>query len=498
VLLLGPALDLGLGTAAQRFIPEYRDRGIHDLLRGFIHGSRWVAFVSAIVIAAACAGLVKLLAPWLDDYTVIPLYLACTMLPAYALSNAQDGISRSYDGVGLGLMPTYIVRQLGLTALMGAAYAAGWPIDAVTAMVLGGVAMWLPTIGQLIVLNRRLAVAIEPGPKRYATGLWVATSLPILMVEGFYLLLAYTDILVLKQFQTPDEVAVYYAAAKTLALVSFIYFSISAATAHRFSAYHVAADRAGLSNFLTQTIRWTFWPSLAATALLLVFGRPILSLFGPQFTDSYPLMFILAVGLLARAAIGPIERFLSMMGEQRVSALVYAGAFAINLGLCFVLIPPFGLAGAAIATTTALIVESIMLFVVTKRRLGFHVFVGSARRRPETPTCTARSHPGSASSGGRSPIWRRSPPNGARSPRARSSRTSSTSQPSHSPPRPRSDATPAPAWCGPRRRRGGWSDFFRRASSVTATASCCRCWSAGLTLLRHSARRWSTARLLLP
>ena len=375
VLLLGPALDLGLGTAAQRFIPEYRDRGALDLLRGFINGSRWVAFVIAIVIAAACAALVKLLQPWLDDYTVIPLYLACTMLPAYALSNVQDGISRSYDWVGLGLMPTYIVRQLGLTALMGAAYAAGWPIDAVTAMILGGVAMWLPTIGQLIVLNRRLAVAIVAGPKRYATGLWVATSLPILMVEGFYLLLAYTDILVLKQFQSPDEVAVYYAAAKTLALVSFIYFSVAAATAHRFSAYHVAGDRAGLSNFLTQTIRWTFWPSLAATALLLVFGRPILSLFGPQFTEGYPLMFILAVGLLARAAIGPIERFLSMMGEQRVSALVYAGAFAVNLGLCFVLIPLFGLVGAAVATATALIVESIMLFVVTKRRLGFHVFI---------------------------------------------------------------------------------------------------------------------------
>ena len=197
------------------------------------------------------------------------------------------------------------------------------------------------------------------------------------MVEGFYLLLAYTDILVLQQFRPPDEVAVYYAAAKTLALVSFIYFSVAAATAHRISAYHVAGDRAGLSHFLTQTIRWTFWPSLAATALLLAFGRPILSLFGPQFTDGYHLMFILAVGLLARAAIGPIERFLNMLGEQRVCALVYAGAFAINIALCFVLIPLFGVAGAAIATATALIVESILLFVVTKRRLGFHVFVWS-------------------------------------------------------------------------------------------------------------------------
>jgi O-antigen/teichoic acid export membrane protein len=233
VLLLGPALDLGLGTAAQRFIPEYRDRGLLDLLRGFIHGSRLVAFGSAILIALASAALIRLLAPVLDDYSIVPLYLACTMLPAYALSNAQDGISRSYDWVSLGLVPTYIIRQLGLTAMMAAAYGAGWRLDAVTVMIMGAIAMWLPTIGQLLVLNRRLAARIEAGPKQYATGLWLATSLPILMVEGFYLLLAYTDILVLKQFQSPDEVAVYYAAAKTLALVSFIYFSVAAATAHR-------------------------------------------------------------------------------------------------------------------------------------------------------------------------------------------------------------------------------------------------------------------------
>ena len=43
--------------------------------------------------------------------------------------------------------------------------------------------------------------------------------------------------------------------------------------------------------------------------------------------------------------------------------------------LCVVLIPRFGVAGAAIATSTALIVESILLFIVTKRRLGFHVFI---------------------------------------------------------------------------------------------------------------------------
>jgi O-antigen/teichoic acid export membrane protein len=259
--------------------------------------------------------------------------------------------------------------------LMAAAYLAHLPMTAVTAMIVAGVSIWLPTLWQMLLVNRRLAKRIEPGPKAYEFRIWLTTALPILMVEGFYSLLAYTDVLVLQHFRSPSEVAVYYAAAKTLALVSFIYYSVSATTAHRFSSYHVAGDRKGLSAFISQSIKWTFWPSLAATVLLLIFGRPMLSLFGAQFTDGYYLMFVLAFGLLARAAIGPIERLLNMLGEQRVCATVYATAFGINLGLCFVLIPSFGMLGAAIATASALTIESILLYVVTRTRLGFHVFV---------------------------------------------------------------------------------------------------------------------------
>src|ERR1700693_1436745 len=76
VLLIGQPLDLGLGTAAQRFIPEYRESGALDLLRGFLFGSRLFAFGIATVVALGCAGGVWLLAPWLNDYLVVPLCIA--------------------------------------------------------------------------------------------------------------------------------------------------------------------------------------------------------------------------------------------------------------------------------------------------------------------------------------------------------------------------------------------------------------------------------------
>jgi len=379
-LLIGQAIEFGLGTASQRFIPEYRERGMTAHLRGFITGSRWLAFAISLCVSALAAGVVWLIDPWLDDYLALPLYLACITLPAYAIAHIQDGISRSYDWMGLAMVPTYIVRQLLLTVLMAIAYFSQLPMTAVTAMMVAGVSFWLPTLAQLVLVQRRLAPRIEPGPKTYEFGVWMKVALPILLVEGFYALLSYTDILVLQQFRPPDEVAVYYAAFKTLALVSFIHYSIAATTAHRFSSFNVAGDREGLSHFLAQTIKWTFWPSVAATALLLAFGRPILSLFGAEFVNGYHLMFILAVGLLARAAIGPIERLLNMLGQQRMCALVHAGAFAMNLALCFTLIPRFGPAGAAISTAIALVFESAWLFTATKRRLGFHVFIW---RRPE-------------------------------------------------------------------------------------------------------------------
>ena len=117
---------------------------------------------------------------------------------------------------------------------MGLAFALGLRTDAVTATVFGVIALCSVSIGQLVVLNRRLAGVVAPGPKAYAVRGWLAMSAPIFVVEAFYLLLTYSDVIVLKQFRPPDEVAIYYAAAKTLAFVAFIYYSVAQTIAHKF------------------------------------------------------------------------------------------------------------------------------------------------------------------------------------------------------------------------------------------------------------------------
>jgi O-antigen/teichoic acid export membrane protein len=199
-------------------------------------------------------------------------------------------------------------------------------------------------------------------------------SFPIFLVEGFYFLLTYTDILVLERFVSPEQVAIYYAATKLVAIVAFIYFAVAAAAAHRFTEYHVTGNIAELNRFVRSSIRWTFIPSVFAALAIVASGKFLLWLFGPEFTAGYSLLPVLVIGLLARASIGPVEKLLNMLGHQGICAWIYAGAFVINLTLNFILIPHFGLMGAATATTTALIVESILLFLAAQYRLGLHVF----------------------------------------------------------------------------------------------------------------------------
>ena len=373
VLLLGSMMDFGIAASAQKIIPEYRTRGQHALLRGFLSGSRWMTFAVSSAVSLLLAGIVKLLSPWMQPGEAVPLMIGCLTLPAFVVANIQDGIARSHDWMRLGLMPQFIVRQALIIGITAGLFVLGFDLGATAAMAASAAAVWIAMIGQMILLNRRLDSHVETGPKAYDVRGWLSISLPILLVESFYLLLSYTDVLVLQQFRSSEEVGVYFAVVKTLALISFIHYAMSATTAHRFAEYNALGDKARLEAYVAHAINWTFWPSLAATIALLAMGKPLLWLFGPKFVVGYDIMFVAAIGLVVRSAIGPVERLLNMLGHQRICALAYALAFAMNVGLCVVLVPRFGGHGAAAATSLSLSFETVLLFWIVRRRLGLHV-----------------------------------------------------------------------------------------------------------------------------
>ncbi len=374
VLVLGGLSDLGLGMTSIRFISHYRERGEPALLRGLIRGSRAVALsVGALIAVTGIAGL-WLFKP-LESQYLLPAYLALVCIPLYALTAVQDGIGKGFAWMGAALLPPYILRPALLLVAMVAAHFAGWPMEAQTAAGAAIVATWVTGLLQAVLIDRRISEVESPGPRRYAFATWLATAMPLLVIAASELTLQSADVLVVSRYLTPTDVAIYFAAAKTMSLIMFVHYAVGSAVANRFAALGARGDKESLRAFVRDAVHWTFWPSLAAAILLLALGMPLLWLFGPKFVQGYPVMMILVIGFLFRSSMGPAEFLLNMLGQQRICATVLATTAVLNIALNFTLVPAFGLLGAATATSLSLVAAALMNYLAVSRKLEIDVAV---------------------------------------------------------------------------------------------------------------------------
>jgi O-antigen/teichoic acid export membrane protein len=375
MIIVGNLSCLGFHTSIVRYIPEYRERGRLGELRGVMAASR--AFVLATSTLFAAAGLIGL---WLfsdavENYYVVPFYLGIICLPMIALSDTLEGTARANSWAILALAPIYLLRPVLILALMGGAILAGYAPDATTAIVTAIVATYATTLFQLAAIAPQTGREVRDVPPLFRIREWVVVSLPIFLVEGFFFMLTNADVLMVGWFMNPDDVAVYFATVKTLALVHFVYFAVKAGVAQRYAQYAHGGNPEKLAAFARETVTWTFWPSLAMGAAVLVIGKPMLGLFGPGFDAGYPLLFVLVAGVVARASVGPAESLLTMSGNQNICAIVYGATLALNVILNVFLIPLYGLWGAAISTAIAMACEAAMLSFIAWRRLGIVMIV---------------------------------------------------------------------------------------------------------------------------
>lgn len=375
VLILGGLSQVGLNLGMIRLVAEYRTHHADADLRGLMLGGRLLSLLGGTIVAASGITALWLLSDSIAPHYLVPAVLALVCVPLYALTDTQDGIGRGFAWMGIALLPPYILRPLFLLLAMAGVWAFGLPTDARSAAAAAIVATWGAGIVQTLLVNGRLRAELNPGPRRHDVRHWLTTSAPLVVISGADILLANTDVLVITRYLTPTDVAIYFAAAKTMSLILFVHYAVGSAMANRFAALNASGDRETLQKFVRDAVNWTFWPSLAGAIAILALGLPLLWLFGPQFVTGYPVMFVMVVGYLARSSMGPAEFLLNMMGQQRACATVLLTTVAVNAALNVILVPRFGILGAASATASSLTFAALLNYAVARHRLGLDVAI---------------------------------------------------------------------------------------------------------------------------
>ncbi|CCM77480.1 oligosaccharide flippase family protein [Rhizobium mesoamericanum] len=374
IVLFGDLSCFGFHTAIVRFLPQYKATGAIEKIRGLTGTARIFGLLSGT--AALSIGMIALHAfcARIESYYVIPIFLGLIAMPMIALGDILEGTSRANHWPVMALSPAYIIRPVLIILFMLTAIAIGAPHTAVTAMQAALAATYVTAVGQYVATLLRLRRHYQEGPREVDFLGWLGVAFPIFLIEGVSFLLTNSDVVVVGVFLGPQDVAIYFAAAKTMALVHFINFSVKAAAGPRFSSLIAESTRQQLASAAIDAAKWTFWPALVIGLTVVAAGHLLLSLFGGAFTAGYIVMAILLAGILAKALVGPAETLLMMAGKQNVCVLLYAVALGANISLNLLLIPRLGIEGAAIATASAMGVEAVLLHFAVRRALGIALF----------------------------------------------------------------------------------------------------------------------------
>ncbi len=383
--VVGTLATVGLSMSAVRFLNEYLEQQQPALARGFLRFSRIISLAVASLAMLGGIALLQLHPGVVEEAYHTPLMIGLLALPAFALTDFHDGTGRARGWLMLALLPPYILRPLLLLLVLGLGILLLGERDATIAATALVIATWVSALIQFVLQQRRFRAELGSTPPRMQAREWLKVSLPLLLLDSFTLLMMNLDVLLLKLFVAPQELAIYFAAARIIAFVAFVHFAVTAVAMPRFASAYAQNDIGKAGRLLRQFRLWTFVPSLAAAGFFLLIGPFVLGLFGPEFPAAMPVMAVLAAGHLARALAGPAEAMLSVSGRQMYIAVITGITALLNIALNLALIPRHGMLGAAYATAGAYLFQSAILWMASNRlaREGYGECKGQERAADE-------------------------------------------------------------------------------------------------------------------
>lgn len=195
-------------------------------------------------------------------------------------------------------------------------------------------------------------------------------SLPMMLSNSVFFLMSWSDILMIGYFLPEDQTGIYSNASKVANLNIVFLFAINAIAAPKMAAFKEKKDSSSLKSFTKITSKMNILLSAPVFLIILLFPDFLLGLFGSEFLPGKTALLILAVGQFSNAAAGSVINVLNMTGKQVLAQNIILITALINLVLNAILIPKFGINGAAIATASSTIIWNMLavLFIYKSYR----------------------------------------------------------------------------------------------------------------------------------
>lgn len=338
---------------------------------GEIAGIFTAAAILAVLTGTAVGLTCFMAAPYMETLVEMPglaplLVIVSLAFPFSALLDVEVGLLNSQRRMGELALLKVAQAVLRVALLVGLVGLGAGPEGGIAALALSFAVVSVLALARMSSfitypiddLGRRVGKLV-----RFAKHL--ASASAVNMVQN------QIDTLMIAVFLTPEDVGAYGVAVVSVSFITIVPSAIQTVTYPTTAAYLACGDREGLHQLLDLSMKRSACLLAPAGAFLAFFGGPLIHiLFGREYGQSVVPMFILLIGRVIRGGtIVPIGGSLSAAGRPQFLTALSAIAATINVTLNALLIPRFGIAGAATATSVTLLIDTVLSLIFTARIL---------------------------------------------------------------------------------------------------------------------------------
>ncbi len=361
--------SLGLNQGVVRFCAMYRGAKDQARVKGTLISALWVSGISGTSLAIVIFIFSDVIARHFfhDPRLILVLRIFACSLPFGALTDISAAFAQSFQRidyqqiilnvfrplVNLGLVVAALILSFHLVGAISG-FIGSW----VLAAALG--AYFMVKIFPLNVLKIKAYYNFKP---------LLRFSIPTFLTGLSYLLLTYTDRIMLGYFGKASDVGIYNAATTVaLQLPIFLTAFISIFMPLVSDLYH-KRNLEELNALFKTTTRWIFLLSIPIFLIVMAFPRFIMLAFGSSYISGAVILEILAVAQLINISTGPVGMVLKMTGRQDLDLLNGVVLVVLNIVLNLWLIPIYGVRGAAFATCFSIAMMHILRLIEVFRFL---------------------------------------------------------------------------------------------------------------------------------
>lgn len=363
--------DLGLGRALTQLVAERRHGVRHDTLASTV----WSALAAMLLLGLAGGTVAFAATPWLTRRfevtpalvpdVVLAFRLLAVGIPVVVLTAGVKGVLEAYerfDLVNAVRVPTGVSTFLGplLIALFSRSLTAAVGVLLVAravALVVQAVMVW-----QVIPMmrTRPTIAAVALGPVvRFGAWMTVSNILSPLMSSA--------DRFFIGGMLSAGVVAYYTAPYEMVTrIMSLVAVAVATSLFPAFARHRGSGDARALFG---RGLRLTLVAFVPLMLVIVIFARQILTLWlGAAFADeSVGVLRILGIGIVMNGLAQVPFAHIQAIGRADLTAKIHIAEVPAYLALVVYLIRVRGIEGAALAWTIRMAVDTVLMFIVSRR-----------------------------------------------------------------------------------------------------------------------------------